>query len=56
MVSISAIAVKPSAIRPKAPRRLALVANMVSAPSTGLAMLGGTSVCRKYFSRPAWNC
>ena len=32
-----------------------MVANIVSAPSTGLAMLGGTSVCRKYFSRPAWK-
>src|ERR1700754_2557717 len=55
MVSINAIAVKPSAIRPKAPRRLALVANIVSVPSTGLAMLGGTSVCRKYFSSPDWK-
>ena len=32
-----------------------MAANCVSAPSTGLAMLSGTRLCRKYFCSAAWK-
>ena len=55
IVSISASAVSTSTPRPAVPRRAALDANCVSAPSTGLAMPSGTRLCRKYFSSATWK-
>ncbi len=55
IVSIIAIAVNTSTTRPAVPSRVALLANWVSADSTGLAIVGGTSDCRKYFSTLPWN-
>ena len=52
---MSAIAVNTRNTRPTVPRRLALLANWVSAESTGLAMVSGTSICKKYFSTEAWK-
>lgn len=47
MVSIIASELKTSATRPTAPSRLARLENWVIAPSTGRAMLSGTSVWTK---------
>ena len=55
MVSISASALNSRNTSPALPRRLALAANCVSAPSTGLAMPSGTRLCRKYCCSAPWN-
>ena len=47
IVSIIASALTTSASRPTMPSRLARLENWVIAPSTGRAMLSGTSVSRK---------
>ena len=47
IVSIIASALTNSAIRPTRPSRLARSENCEIAPSTGLAIVSGTSVCRK---------
>src|SRR5262249_22264521 len=44
-----------STTRPAVPRRVDLAANCASPASTGLAMVGGTSDCRKYLSTLPWN-
>jgi hypothetical protein len=56
IVSSSDSALATSTSKPSVPSRLALLANWVSAPSTGLAMPSGTRLCRKYFCRATWNC
>ena len=47
IVSIKASAASSNSTSPTPPRLFALLANAVSARSTGLAMFSGTSVCRK---------
>ncbi len=55
MVSISANAATTSTTRPTEPTWLALDAKLVSDASTGLAMLSGTRLCRRYFSSAIWK-